>query len=185
LPMLFMGEEFGETNPFLYFVSHLDPDLVEAVRAGRKQEFADFQWEEEPPDPQSKETFARSKIEWGKKNLSPFRELLAFHCRLIAIRKQYITPLIPDRTATRVFRMGRDTIGLTYQSKKPLFCVFHLSDKEKMVSTDFLQPGIWSKILDSSEPQWNGSGPDLPDNLGNELSFTTYSLGAYGREDRS
>ena len=43
LPMLFMGEEWGELNPFLYFVSHSDSDLIDAVRQGRKKEFAAFQ----------------------------------------------------------------------------------------------------------------------------------------------
>ena len=52
VPMLFMGEEYGERAPFLYFVSHSDPDLVEAVRTGRREEFASFGWAGEVPDPQ-------------------------------------------------------------------------------------------------------------------------------------
>ena len=79
-----MGEEHGETAPFLYFVSHSDPDLIEAVRAGRKEEFASFGWREEPPDPQSEETFERSR-------LKPCRDgnaaLYAFYKELIRLRK--------------------------------------------------------------------------------------------------
>ena len=64
LPMLFMGEEWGETHPFLYFVSHTDPDLAEAVRKGRKAEFAAFHTQGEAPDPMAEETFQNSKLQW-------------------------------------------------------------------------------------------------------------------------
>ena len=60
IPLIFMGEEYGDTAPFLYFVSHGDPALVEAVRKGRAEEFARFGWGAEIPDPQSEETFGRS-----------------------------------------------------------------------------------------------------------------------------
>ncbi|RYY61327.1 MAG: malto-oligosyltrehalose trehalohydrolase, partial [Chitinophagaceae bacterium] len=62
LPMLWMGEEWGEQNPFLYFVSHTDPELAIAVREGRKKEFAAFHAQGEAPDPVSEETFLRSKL---------------------------------------------------------------------------------------------------------------------------
>jgi maltooligosyltrehalose trehalohydrolase len=62
IPLLFMGEEFGETAPFLYFIDHGDPDLVEAVRRGRRAEFASFSWEGEIPDPQDLLTYERSRI---------------------------------------------------------------------------------------------------------------------------
>src|SRR5262249_23569043 len=52
VPLLFMGEEYGETSPFLYFVSHGDPALIDAVRRGRREEFKKFAWQGEPPDPQ-------------------------------------------------------------------------------------------------------------------------------------
>ena len=61
LPLLFMGEEYGETAPFLYFIDHGDPALIEAVRQGRKREFAAFGWTD-IPDPYDQETFERSKL---------------------------------------------------------------------------------------------------------------------------
>lgn len=61
LPLLFMGEEYGEKAPFLYFIDHGDPDLIEAVRQGRKREFAAFGWTD-IPDPYDQETFERSKL---------------------------------------------------------------------------------------------------------------------------
>jgi maltooligosyltrehalose trehalohydrolase len=61
IPLVFMGEEYGETAPFLYFIDHGDPALIEAVRQGRKREFAAFGWTN-IPDPYDQETFDRSKI---------------------------------------------------------------------------------------------------------------------------
>jgi len=62
LPLLFMGEEYGETAPFLYFIDHGDPDLIEAVRQGRKREFAAFGWTD-IPDPYDRGTFERSRLQ--------------------------------------------------------------------------------------------------------------------------
>jgi maltooligosyltrehalose trehalohydrolase len=62
IPLLFMGEESGETAPFLYFIDHGDSMLVEAVRRGRRAEFASFAWEGEIPDPQDPLTYERSRI---------------------------------------------------------------------------------------------------------------------------
>ncbi|MFC1970861.1 malto-oligosyltrehalose trehalohydrolase, partial [Chloroflexota bacterium] len=62
MPLLFMGEEYGETSPFPYFVSHNDPELIEAVRKGRREEFLAFDWQGEIPDPQDESTFLSAKL---------------------------------------------------------------------------------------------------------------------------
>ena len=64
VPLLFMGEEYGEKAPFQYFVSHSDPSIIEAVRKGRGDEFSSFEWAGELPDPQSEKTFLDSKLDW-------------------------------------------------------------------------------------------------------------------------
>jgi maltooligosyltrehalose trehalohydrolase len=66
VPMLFMGEEYGERNPFPFFCSFGDPQLIEAVRRGRREEFAalDFQWGDQIPDPQDARTFESAKLVW-------------------------------------------------------------------------------------------------------------------------
>lgn len=89
LPMLFMGEEYGETNPFKYFVSHSDPDLVEAVRQGRRAEFAAFHALGEAPDPQGEETFAQSKLQWHLLQKDRHQQLFQWHQSLIALRKKH------------------------------------------------------------------------------------------------
>ncbi|MFO0841788.1 MAG: maltose alpha-D-glucosyltransferase [Gemmataceae bacterium] len=83
VPLLFMGEEYGETAPFLFFTSHGDPGLIEAVRRGRREEFASFGWQGEVPDPQGEETFARSKLDPSRGD----PELLSLYRELIALRR--------------------------------------------------------------------------------------------------
>ncbi len=85
-PMLFMGEEYGETAPFQYFVDHSDADLNRAVREGRKKEFAAFGWTE-VPDPLDAATFERSRVHLDGAHDERQHGLLAWHRRLIHLRK--------------------------------------------------------------------------------------------------
>ncbi len=87
VPMLFQGEEWGASTPFLYFTDHQERSLAEAVREGRRREFAVFGWEaDEIPDPQSSETFDLSKLDWSEPTKSPHAEVLGYHQRLIRLR---------------------------------------------------------------------------------------------------
>jgi maltooligosyltrehalose trehalohydrolase len=95
VPMLFHGEEWGASTPFLYFTDHEDPELGKAVTEGRRREFASFGWSpDDVPDPQDPETFRRSKLDWDEVSRSPHRELLDWHRRLIALRRS--TPALTD-----------------------------------------------------------------------------------------
>ena len=87
VPLLFMGEEWAETNPFLYFVSHGDRELLDAVRRGRREEFASFGWTGEVPDPGDEDTFWRSKLEWGKRTVRGHDAMLRLYRDLIRLRR--------------------------------------------------------------------------------------------------
>ncbi len=88
VPMLFMGEEWGASTPFLYFTSHPDPELGRAVSEGRKREFSAFGWNpDQVPDPQIEETFLRSKLDWNELAHRPHADLLEWHRRLVALRR--------------------------------------------------------------------------------------------------
>ncbi len=89
IPMLFMGEEYGEKAPFLYFTSHGDKKLIEAVREGRKKEFADFISGDGPPDPQSANTFEKSVLKWDFSSDDRKRKLLEFYKKLISLKKTH------------------------------------------------------------------------------------------------
>ncbi|MHA6280579.1 malto-oligosyltrehalose trehalohydrolase [Salinimicrobium sp. CAU 1759] len=91
VPMLFMGEEFGEKKPFQYFISHEDPDLVKAVQEGRKREFEYFfhsHSEGEFPDPQAEETFENSKLNWNFKEEEQQNLLFEFYKELLKLKKE-------------------------------------------------------------------------------------------------
>jgi maltooligosyltrehalose trehalohydrolase len=89
VPMLFQGEEWAATSPFQFFTDFEDPKLAEAVREGRRREFAAFGWSpEDVPDPQDPATFERSKLNWHELGASPHAELLDWHKKLIALRRQ-------------------------------------------------------------------------------------------------
>lgn len=88
VPLLFMGEEYGEKNPFQYFISHSDESLIANVRKGRREEFKYFAWKEEVPDPQSVETFSRCILSW-KMEFTENQKLFTLYQYLIAFRKSH------------------------------------------------------------------------------------------------
>ena len=88
LPLLFMGEEFAETAPFLYFTNHGDRALARAVSEGRRKEFADFAGSGEFADPQAVRTFEKSRITWSLPAHARHSEMLRFYRELIALRKR-------------------------------------------------------------------------------------------------
>ena len=87
VPMLFMGEEWGASTPFLYFTAHADPDLGRAVSEGRRREFAAFGWKpEDVPDPQAEDSFERSRLRWDELEDQPHADLLEWHRLLLRLR---------------------------------------------------------------------------------------------------
>ena len=93
VPLIFMGQEYGEERPFLYFVDHRDEELLRATRDGRAREFAAFHAAGTPPDPGAPETRERSVLEWS----APGEEL-ALTRKLLSLRRQYdcFRPAPPD-----------------------------------------------------------------------------------------
>jgi maltooligosyltrehalose trehalohydrolase len=87
VPLLFMGEEYGERNPFLFFVHHSDPELVEIVRKGRREEFSYFNFKEDFPDPQAEETFGQSVLSWAQETNNEYADMLNWYKILIHLRK--------------------------------------------------------------------------------------------------
>jgi maltooligosyltrehalose trehalohydrolase len=99
--MLFMGEEWGARTPWQFFTSFPDPGLAQAVRDGRREEFAAHGWsEDDVPDPQDPATFERSRLDWGELDKDGHSELLDWHRRLIALRRA--NPELSDPRRDRV-----------------------------------------------------------------------------------
>jgi maltooligosyltrehalose trehalohydrolase len=158
-----MGEEYGEVAPFLYFVHHGDADLVEAVRKGRKEEFAAFGWEGEVPDPQDEETMLRSRPDPEIRESGNHALLLELHRELIRIRKA-------DPVLSRADREGMEVTP--FETEKALFvlrrngsaqaaAVFHFGDVPARLALPL--PGVgWEKVLDSADVRWGGPGGEAP-----------------------
>ncbi len=89
VPLLFMGEEYGEIAPFLFFTSFEDPDLVNAVREGRKRELGGHYSEADFADPHAQSTFERSRLDWSRPSIPPHVQTLRLYRDLISLRKQH------------------------------------------------------------------------------------------------
>jgi maltooligosyltrehalose trehalohydrolase len=176
IPLIFMGEEYGEESPFLYFVSHSDPDLIAAVREGRKSEFQDFKWEGVPPDPQSPETFLRSRLRWEKRREGRHKVLFEFYRRLIQLRKGIPALSNPDRNNIEVSGMEKIILLRRWCDESHVFCIMNFHE-ENIIFHAHLPNGRWKKILDSSDEMWGGSGSSLPGMIEKEQELTIRPLG--------
>jgi maltooligosyltrehalose trehalohydrolase len=105
VPLIFMGEEYGETNPFQYFVSHGDPMLVEAVRGGRRREFEAFGWGDDVPDPQDEDTLRTSVLDRSCAPKPEHAALFTLYRDLLRLRDE--EPMLrPDGAIVRVSNVG-------------------------------------------------------------------------------
>ena len=92
IPLLFQGEEFAASTPFLYFADHEDPEMAKAVSEGRKREFAAFGFaEKEIPDPEARDTFERSKLNWQEAGEGQHKEMLDWYRALIRLRRNSVS----------------------------------------------------------------------------------------------
>jgi maltooligosyltrehalose trehalohydrolase len=173
VPLLFMGEEYGETAPFPYFISHTDPELVEAVREGRREEFRSFTWGKEPPDPQAEATFQSAKLDHALAAQEPHRSLFALYQRLIRLRKETVSLARLDKDALEVVGVERKKLLFVqrWSEENEVFMVFNFSSSEAT-----FEPPVpyryWSKLCDSAEEEWRGPGSALPDRLDMEKTST-------------
>lgn len=163
VPLLFMGEEYAEDRPFLYFVSHADPELIDAVRKGRREEFATFQWGDDPPDPQDPQTFVRSSISWDERVESHHRAMLEYTKNLLTLRRT--VPALRELTrASMTVRTDTRRNLLTVHrrwrtSQAYVICNF---GQEPYAGKAFLPQMRWKLALNSSDARWGGPGTRMP-----------------------
>ena len=185
LPLLFMGEEYGEDAPFLYFVDFADPALREAVRRGRKEEFAAFGWTGEPPDPQDPATFAASRLHWEKREEGDHGRLLAFHRECLAWRRRLPALAVPDkeRLQVTVLEATKTVILKRWRDASIILAVLHASGAVEEVILPPLA-GSFRRLLDAGEERFGGGGPGLPERLagGEGLSLPPYACALFEKE---
>jgi maltooligosyltrehalose trehalohydrolase len=165
VPLLFMGEEHADPAPFLYFTSHGDPGLVQAVRDGRRREFEAFHWQGEPPDPQAESTFAASRLDWGVRSRGRHRDMLAWYRALIALRRGHpalagggrVEVELPASAGLLQLRRRRDS--------EEAWVVANL-DREPRAQRLLHQGEPWRRVLDSCEPRFGGLEASAPAEIG-------------------
>src|SRR6185437_6885834 len=152
LPLLFMGEEYGEHAPFNYFVSHGDPALVEAVRKGRREEFAAFAWGGEVPDPQDERTFLASKLNWGLRRQGEHAALLNFYAELLRLRRTIpaLSQLAKERTEATPFEAQKVLLVRRWAEESQVFAMFHFGEESVSIALP-IPAGRWRLLLDSPE----------------------------------
>lgn len=179
VPMLFMGEEYAEPAPFLYFVDHGDERLLQAVRDGRRAELEAFRWQGEPPDPADPGTFRRSVLDWSLRRSDGHAQMLRLYRDLIRLRREHAA-LHRARRDTVTAHHDRDaaTLTLVYRDPggHPLAVIANLAGDTQEVSPR-LPPGHWALQLDSADLKHGGSGSTAPPRM--DLPGATVPLQPY------
>lgn len=178
IPMVFMGEEYAEKNPFQYFVSHQNKELIEAVRTGRKHEFAAFHNGEEVPDPQAEETFKHSRLNWNLLTERQHEIMFKYYQKLIALRKQYAALSGTERNAIKIGLQEAQwclTVHRwTQQQQQHVLLIFNFSTTSHEHSA--LPEGIdWKLILNSASTEWSIGQQSSEEKLITAESFRMYS----------
>lgn len=166
LPLIFMGEEYGETRPFPFFSSFSDPELAEAVRRGRRNEFPDFEWGTELPDPQAQATFESARLSWSWPAGSHQAALRRLYYDLLALRRfwfplrefnEHSARLVAtDRDASSVIRLSRQ--GDSHGRKTELLVYFNITGTaQQIVADDRPEPGL---LLSSEAACYHGGRED-------------------------
>jgi maltooligosyltrehalose trehalohydrolase len=156
VPLLFMGEEYGETASFLYFTSHGDPELAEAVRRGREAEFSRFRWHADVPDPQSESTFGASKLDHSFASEEPHRTLQRFYKMLLEFRRaQGLTEA--HQIGVTEYPVEQAVLTLQSAGSTLVAVLFHFGESPATLTIE-LPSGAWEMRIDSADLKWLGQG---------------------------
>src|SRR5690606_36972403 len=155
VPMLFMGEEFAEDQPFLYFVNHGSPDLIEAVRKGRRKEFEAFEWGGDVPDPQSPDTFLNSKLQWEYTDDEQKSIMLSYYKALIKARKEGLFASLAIDPKIDYREEDHFLTASSGEGQQAVFACLNFGSKAQSVSFPKGRHA-WNKVIASSDLRWAG-----------------------------
>jgi maltooligosyltrehalose trehalohydrolase len=151
LPLLFMGEEYAESAPFPYFMSHGDTELVEAVRRSRLEEFAALARQGSPPDPQAEETFMSAKLDQEQRHRGDHRVIFDFYRELIRLRKECAPFAGLSREEMQVVACEEEQVLAIIRSAAgaQVLCLFNYSDQSRVIRPPLIS-GRLQILLDST-----------------------------------
>jgi maltooligosyltrehalose trehalohydrolase len=163
IPMLFMGEEYAETNPFLYFTSHTDKELIRLVREGRRKEFKAFMDQGEVPDPHDVQTFEASKLNWDHRNERQ-EQMFAYYRQLIHLRKTI--PALRNTSRENMTARQVDDRNVLYLVRKLddqlLVSILNFESAEVKVTLPEISDSRLKLLLNSADTTWGGPGHRPP-----------------------
>lgn len=159
IPLLFQGQEWAASTPFQYFTDHDDPELGRAVSEGRRSEFVAFGWEPaDVPDPQSSETFTRSRLDWSELGREPHASLLDWHRQLIRVRREL--PALGDRGLEPIRVRFDETARWLVVIHGPLTVACNLGDTSTRVPVE--RGGLRLRLASDPSAKLVGDSAELP-----------------------
>jgi maltooligosyltrehalose trehalohydrolase len=163
VPLLFMGEEYGEPAPFLFVTDFQDPALRAAVTRGRREEFAAFGWTGDVPDPQDPGSFSRSKLSWCLQAGAPHSWLWEYYRTLLGLRRQYPALGVGDKRRVSARVQDERLLIVLRQASHAAAAVGLLNfSPEGRTAWLNLPPGNWCRLVDSGEERFGGFGSKTP-----------------------
>lgn len=164
VPLLFMGEEYGERAPFLFFTSFLDPDLAAAVRRGRLDEFRRFGWRA-IPDPGDPATFERSRPNPALARAPGHRELREYYRAWLGLRRTHPALGARSKPLARAWLDATASL-LTVVRRAPSGETLELRANLTSRPRPSLPPAGARLLLDSAEARFGGGSASVPGSLG-------------------
>lgn len=185
VPMLFMGEEYGEDAPFFFFSDYREEETVRRLVEGRREQFASFGWRTPPRDPQEESAFLDSRLRWETRTSGNHAVVLEWHRRLLGLRREH--PVLSDLAKDRMRADVNGPQGLSvyrYSGRRDLHvvCLFNFSSAARL-SFDIgyasaEEGGDWILLLSSEEGiAWSVA-------VGGTVVLSPMSVAVYERRTR-
>ncbi len=177
-PLLFMGEEYGENAPFLFFTDYSDRVLGRKVQLGRKRESARNGWKSSIVNSQSSKAFASSKLSWQKRFTGDGKKILEYYQNLFRLRKD----LSGSHLQAKVFSCkGASLLIVQRQNRNLLAAIIANFGKQDCQYKFQFGEGDYMKVLDSTDAAWAGSGSGAPvrARIGEKLTIHPLSVSVY------
>jgi maltooligosyltrehalose trehalohydrolase len=182
IPLLFMGEEYGEPAPFQYFVDHGDAALLDSIRMGRREEFKSFGWAEEAPDPGALETLERCRLNPELRHSGQHAVLYRLYQTLLHLRPRLAAPVLDETIAFEAQRV------LFVRRAGRVWMAFSFSSRVERLQLP-IPLGSWERLISSADSQWQGPGSELPaqfDSTGDlSVELQPHSFVCYGASKRA
>jgi maltooligosyltrehalose trehalohydrolase len=172
VPLLFMGEEYGEIAPFPYFVDHGDPELIEAVRRGRLEEFPLAGQSRVHYDPADAASVRAARPDPSQREKGDHAFLLALHIRLIELRRSHEPLLECARSGVDAWATERLLTMVRRSPGQSVVCAFNLHDAAATVHLPASESKPWQRLISSGDPEYGRPDPFAPEQIGPGAHFS-------------